>query len=483
MKKLIALILVALLSVTLIACAGADSGGNDTDTAADTTTEAADDDAGADDTTDTGNDDTAGAGGTINLWSFTDEVPNMVDRFKELNPDFPYNVEVTIISTTDGAYQPALDGALVGGGSDAPDIFAAEAAFVLRYTQGDMSEFALPYADLGIDVDALIAEAQIASYTVDIGTRDGQVVGLGFQATGGAVIYRRSIAQDVWGTDDPDEVAGHIGGGSASWDQFMNAAREMDAAGYSMVSGAGDLWQVARNTGSPWINADNELYIAAERLAFMDVHRELYEGGLMNDTTAWSDAWFADMAGVGAREVFAFLGPAWLINYVMAGNSGGDAPGEGTFGDWGVAVPPQGFFWGGTWLIANAQGNEEVRSGVAQLIEWITLNSTEEGLQYKWANGTLFGEGGTKDVVASATVMDKADGTVEFLGGQDMFDIFIPAGEYASGTVLTQYDESINDWFMDASTEYATGSMTREEAIEFFKQQVASNLAVTVNFD
>jgi len=39
-----------------------------------------------------------------------------------------------------------------------------------------MSSFAAPYEDLGIDVDAEIDAAQIAPYTVDIGTNpDGML--------------------------------------------------------------------------------------------------------------------------------------------------------------------------------------------------------------------------------------------------------------------------------------------------------------------
>ena len=71
----------------------------------------------------------------INLWSFTDEVPKMMDKYKELHPEFDYEVKVTIIATTDGAYQPAIDQALTAGGKDAPDLFTAESAFVLKYTQ------------------------------------------------------------------------------------------------------------------------------------------------------------------------------------------------------------------------------------------------------------------------------------------------------------------------------------------------------------
>ena len=89
---------------------------------------------------------------TINLWTFTDEVPNMVNKFMELHPDFAeqYEVVPTIIATTNGSYQPALDAALKNG---EVDMYAAEAAFVLKYTKGDASAYAAAYKDLGIDVD------------------------------------------------------------------------------------------------------------------------------------------------------------------------------------------------------------------------------------------------------------------------------------------------------------------------------------------
>ena len=63
----------------------------------------------------------------------------MVEKYLKDNPDFGYSVKSTIIATTDGAYQPALDQALAGGGNDAPDMYCAESAFVLKYTQGDAS--------------------------------------------------------------------------------------------------------------------------------------------------------------------------------------------------------------------------------------------------------------------------------------------------------------------------------------------------------
>lgn len=417
-----------------------------------------------------------GSGGVINLWSFTDEVPTMLDKYKELHPEFPYEIKTTIIATTEGAYQPALDQALASGGADAPDIYCAESAFVMKYTQGDAAQYAASYDDLGIDIANRLKEAAIAQYAVDIGTRpDGSLVGLPFQATGGAYIYRRSIANDVWGTDDPAVIKTKIGPG---WDQFMKGAAELKAKGYGIVSGDGDIWHPLENCSEKGWIVDDKLYIDPGREQFLDLSKQMKDNGYMNDTVDWQDPWFADMKDAGPQKIFGFFGPAWLINYVMAGNSGGEKPGEGTFGDWAVCEPTNGFSWGGTWVLANK--DSQVQDAVREIIEWITLDTSETGLQYLWANGTLYGSGGTKDTVASGTVMSKSDGAIDFLGGQNMFDVFVPAGQSATGKNKTQYDETINLIWRDQVRAYAAGNKSREQAIADFKQTVADNLGIDV---
>jgi len=481
MKKLIALLLALIMVLSLAACGGA---------AAPAATEAPKADAPADPAPAPADPAPADPGKTVlNIWSFTDEVPKMVDKYLELNPDFAakYEVKTTIIATTDGLYQPALDQALAAGGADAPDLYTAEAAFILKYAQGDAAKYAAPYESLGIDVAGDIEKAAIAQYSVDIGTRpaDGKVVALGYQATGGAFIYRRSVAKAVWGTDDAAVVAEKIGAGSGNWDQFYAAAAELKAKGYGIISGDGDLWHAVENSSEAGWIVDGKLTIDPKREAFLDLSKELKDNGYHNDTQDWTDAWYADMKGTGEKEVLGFFGPAWLINYTIAPNCGGAAVGEGTYGDWAVCAPPVGFFWGGTWLLANdASPNKEA---VGEIIHWITLNCTEDGLQYKWANGTEDWDNDpstptAKDSVASGTVMEISTGDLEILGGQNMFDAFVPANEYANGKCLTQYDETINSYWRDAVRQYTAGAMTRDEAIQFFKQQVADNLDVEVEF-
>ena len=459
MRKLISLLLVVLMVFSLAACG---SSNNDT-----TTTAAAETNV-TEATTSSGSTEKT----VLNVWSFTEEVPGMITKYLETHPDFAakYEIKTTVIATTDGAYQPALDQALASGGADAPDLFTAEAAFVLKYTQGDASQYAAPYKDLGIDVDNAIKAADIAQYTIDIGTNpNGDVVGLGYQATGGAFIYRRSIAKDTRGTDDPAEIAKIIGPG---WDKFYSAAADLKAKGYGIVSGDGDIWHAVENSSdTPWV-VDGKLNIDPKREAFLDLSMKLKENDYHNDTQDWQDAWFADMKDAGAKKIFGYFGPAWMINYVIAGNSGD------TFGDWAVCEPPIGFFWGGTWVLGSASSDN--KDAVGELINWITLDTTEQGLQYMWANGTLNGEGGTKDAVASGTVMSMSNGELEFLGGQNMFDVFIPANQFANGKNLTQYDETINTYWRDQVRAYTSGSKSREDAIKDFKQMVADNLDIEV---
>ena len=418
----------------------------------------------------------------INLWSFTDEIPKMVGQYVKQNPAYgeKYTVDCTIIATDGGAYQTALDNALVAGGDMAPDFYAAEAAFVLKYAKGDMAKFAATYKELGIDVDAKIKEADIAQYTIEVGSRDGELVALGYQATGCALIYNAEVAKDAFGTDDPAEIEKIVGAGSGNWDKFFEAAAKLKEKNYAVVSGSGDIWNACeKSADTAWI-VNGELNIAPKRDQFIDIAKTLKDNGWSNEAAGWSEAWYADMKGEGAQKVFCFMGPAWLINYVMIGNSGGNQPGEGTFGQWRVCAPPVGFFWGGTWVLGNKDAKN--KEGVAELIEWITLDSSDTGLQYLWANGAVDWDNDpktatAKDTVASATVMAKSNGELDFCGGQNVFPAFIAGNSYASAKAMTQYDETINGYFTDAAGQYAEGKLDRAGAIDAFKTAVTDNLS------
>ena len=196
----------------------------------------------------------------------------------------------------------------------------------------------------------------------------------------------------------------------------------------------------------------------------------------MNDTTAWQEAWFADMKA--ESKVFGFYGPAWLINYTLGPNSG---EGESSSaGDWAVTAPNVGFYWGGTYLLAGTKDPAKVEL-IKGFIEWVTLDTTDDGLQYMWANG-LMNENGTKDTVASNVVLARSNGETEFLSGQNMFEYFIPANEYATATNMTQYDSVCNDAWGDAVGQYVAGNVDRDGAIALFKETISGKLDVDIDW-
>ena len=78
-KKVFALLLAAVMLLSLAACGGGSGSGSGDD----------------------GSGGSSDSGKTVlNLWAFTDEVPKMVDKFLANNPDFAekYEVKTTIIA-------------------------------------------------------------------------------------------------------------------------------------------------------------------------------------------------------------------------------------------------------------------------------------------------------------------------------------------------------------------------------------------------
>ncbi len=409
----------------------------------------------------------------IHVWnSYGNDIPFAITKFKELHPDFGYDIKISEYSNSDIGYYNILDPALGNGEADTPDIYVALAPSAAKYIKGEMSPYAAPYEDLGMDVNTLLQEASIADYMVDFGTNpEGKLVALGFQSTAAAFLYRRSIAKAVWGTDDPSVIRDTIGPG---WDKFFEAAEALKSKGYGICSSHEDIWYAVKNSSDQGWIVDGKLYIDPKREAFLDISKRMIDDEYTNRTDQWAEDWFNDMKDAGDKKIFGFFAPSWLINFVVVYNCGGEAVGSGAYGDWAICEPPAGFFWGGTYVLANK--DTKYKEAVGEIIKWITLDTSETGFQYLWANG--FMNNGIKDTVPSATVMEKSDGTLEILSGQNQYDIYIPAANYANGNQTTQYDDDIDFYWLNEVTKYVFGNKTRELAIADFKKEVADQLGI-----
>ena len=402
----------------------------------------------------------------IMVYAVSGEVPNMIVQFMNQNPDMEakYIVKYMYCNNDGQGYETKLNKALQAGEGTAPDLYIAEADYIFPYTQGEFSQYAATYEDLlGADVMNRIKEAGIADYSVNLGTNaDGKLVALAYQSTVGAFIYRRSIAKEVFGSDDPATVESAIGAGTQSWDKFLEAAETLKGKGYAIVSGLDDLYQVSdKACKTPWV-VDGKFNIDKERTAYIDLAEKVIANDYSNDTASWGTDWYADMSDENERKVFGWFGPCWLINYVIAGQCEDKA----AFGDYAVCKPNLGFWWGGSWLFANAQvlDDADKKEFCAKFIEWVTLDTSETGLPYNFANGT-YAWTSAKDTVSSSVVLAKSNGTMDFLGGQDPFAIFIDATSFASSKCKCAYDADLNGFFQDTVSLYAHGKISKDDVM------------------
>ena len=185
-------------------------------------------------------------------------------------------------------YQNKLDEALLNQDSaaddDKIDIFLIEADYALKYVDSD---YALDVkADIGLTDADLAGQYQ---YTKDIVSVDGSQRGTTWQATPGLFAYRRSIAKEVLGTDDPTEVQAAL----SDWDKFNDVAKQAAAKGYKMLSGYDDSYRTfSNNVSAGWVDGTT-VKVDPNIMNWVDQTKTYTDNGYNNKTSLWSDQWAA----------------------------------------------------------------------------------------------------------------------------------------------------------------------------------------------
>ena len=448
-KLLSALLSVAMVSTLLVGCGGgAEEAPAATDDAA---APAATEEAPADD---------AAAAGTdpIYIYSWNTELGERLKYVYDANPGI--EERVVYVNVGDSAvYQEKIDALLATpDAEDYPDIIAAEAAYIMKYTNSD---YTLPVTDLGLTEADL---AEMYPYTIQIATdqRDGSLKGVSWQACPGSYMYRRSLAKEYLGTDDPAEVQEYV----KDWDTFIETAKminEKSGGATKMLSSNDDIQNVFfSNKSAPWVD-ENKSFVYDESLdKMLDVYYELEQNDLTAKTTCWSEEW---NAGPATDGVFSYFGCTWFLHWTIKANCGGAAVGEGTYGDWAMCAGPQNYYWGGTWLCATKDCSDPALAG--QIMKALCCDTetmtkmSEETLDY------------VNNKAAMQTLSDAGKGAYDFLGGQDFIAVFSPLAEDVDVSWMSAYDQKCNELIVAQAQEYAKGNKDKETAVADFKASVA----------
>ena len=468
-KKVLVLSLACAMGLSLVACGGKD----DATTEAkkdDTTTEAAKDD--ASDATSEAEVSGSDEGKVLNIYAWNEEFKSRITDhypgYEEVDATHgkigDVDVVWTITPNNDNAYQNNLDQQLLkqadADAKDKIDIFLVEADYALKYSDTD---YTMAVSDLGITDDELANQYDYTKKILE--DSNGVLKGVSWQSTPGVLIYNRDIAKDMWGSDDPAEVQKHV----SDWDTFYATGSELAAKGYKLTATVNDSYRVySNNVSSKWVE-DGKLNIDPQFKAWADAEKASFDAGQTTTGDLWSDEWSAGFYPDG--KVFAYFGPAWLINFSMGQD---DEKSIAHAGGWGATEGPQAFYWGGTWICA-ATGTDNPTL-VADIMRKMTTDETIlKDIVSKDSDCV-----NNKNVLTSLASDDSFGFSV--LGGQNPFGLFTENVEKIDLSNLSAYDQGCNESFQKIMKDYFTGQYaTYDEAIEAFKQDVATKYpAITV---
>jgi len=384
------------------------------------------------------------------IWSFTDELDTMTNNptwgFKATHPRI--NVVYAQNLTSDDFQNIHLllrpDGV--------PDIIALDYAFVRKYVE----------SGLLLDITDIYEanKSKLLAYPAEIGTYQGKVYAMSWQACPGAMFYRRSLAKKYLGTDDPKVIQTYF----ANFDKFTATAKLLNNKSNGscvVVSSLDDLKRPFLYTRkAPWL-VNGKVVVDSAMEKYLDIGKTLHDNRWEGGVGQWSEGWFAGMKGElkneqgKAVEVFSYFLPTWGLRYVLKENA------PDTSGDWAMIQGPSAYCWGGTWICANKDAKN-----VAVAKDFIRYVTTDDAFLEEWAKET-------GDLVNSVNVINKIQNRSEYRResflGQNYYAEFAEMAKAVNGKLLQESDEKIEAFFDEAADSYWNGKKTKVQALADFK--------------
>lgn len=409
-------------------------------------------------------------GSVINIYCWNDEFRTRVEavypEVKETSSDgtITYLNDGTEIHwivnpNQDGVYQDKLDEALLkqadAAADDKVDIFLSETDYVTKYTDAE-ADVAIPLTDLGIDPDTDLAD-QYDFTKVVASDADGVQRGSTWQCCPGLLVYRRDIAKDVFGTDDPEVVGEKV----KDWDTFEATAKELQDKGYFALSSYADTFRLYGNSiSSSWVESgDTVIKVDQKIMDWINDSKEWLDAGYFDKNVKgqWTDEWNKAMGS--ESKVFAFLFPAWGIDFTLSPNwDGGD-------GAWAVTNPPQEYNWGGSYVhgCTGTDNPEHVKDII------LAVTADKDNLLKISEDYTDFTN--TKSGMQEAAADDKKFSS-DFLGGQNAFKYFAPVAENIKMAPLSSYDQGCVEEIQNAFGDYLQGKVDFDKAKANFETAI-----------
>ena len=462
LKKIVSAMLVGTMLISMTACGSSNN----------TNGGAANNNNSTNAGTETADNNTSGEKQKLVIWTLAKDLETFAEKYMEENNNV--DIETVVIEPAD--YVTKVQTALNGGQTE-PDIIVGEPQMLEDFYDAGYFE------DLNqAPYNAQDYKDQIVDYVWEVGQdSEGIQRAISYQITPAGIFYRRDIAQDVFGTDDPDE----IGKLFKDYATVLDTAQKVKDKGYRCF--ASDAEMNFFSGDSAWV-IDGKLNVDQARYDYMDLCVDLYQNDLTAYANQWSTPWYQAMAGevpilsadiqnyaddsvnvwdatefaeatadMDKTQVFAYGLPAWGV--LTLRDNVGD-----TSGKWGVCSGPAYGMSGGTFIGISSQS--ERKDAAWDFIKFCTLNEDTANWWIEKSEG---------DTVSLKSVLEQhKDDENPVYGNEKLYAFWLKQAEGIDYSKVTRYDKAIGDAWGNAITAVKTGEKSKEDAVNEFYDVVQS---------
>jgi multiple sugar transport system substrate-binding protein len=445
-KQLLAVVMIFVLSLSFTGCGDSSSQATEQETGQETTNDS------------NANKDTQAFNissettGEITVWDWNSAYEEkMYSHFQEVYP----NIKVNYVTVAHGDYMQKLQSAIATG-TDVPDIILGEGAWRGKLFDMDILDNleAEPYNLSRDDMfDYLVAGMSNAR---------GEIVGVDQSIAPAGFAYKRDLALEYLGTDNPDEVYEHI----SSWDKFIETGKKISEesnGSINMLPGFGDvLYATKGQTTQDYVDGDT-IDITKRMSKALETAIKVRDADIVGDNELDTPSWNAEFA---ENETIFFPAAPWSCEWHVAANDPDGA------GNWGLTKAPEsGYTKGGTSV--GIYSKSENKEAAFAYLQWVyfsidgSIVSRDVIGQYSSLKACYEGDN---------PIYNEAGAYDEFFGGQNLAKYFVE--EIVPNIESTQnesaYETIVNEVFNKLNPTLSTDkTITAEEAIELYKEEIA----------
>ena len=223
--------------------------------------------------------------GTVVIWDWDGGTQQKyVDKFNEVYP----NVKIEVQDVAWDDYMTKLQTSYVSG-MDLPDIILGEMAW-----RGTLFEMGicdnLEAAPYNLDRNQMVA-----SSVPLVSDQEGNILGVEMQVTPAGFAYKRDLAKEYLGTDDPVEVGAMI----SDWDAFLEVGKQVSEKSNGKVKMMVSLGDVLLSTIGQnvvdYVDGD-KVDITKKMTKPLETTIKMRDAGIIGNVEMYSASWYSAYA-------------------------------------------------------------------------------------------------------------------------------------------------------------------------------------------